>query len=689
MENGTSPEDLNTEDKIEENTIPKKKIPIGDVISYWALLTIAFLVPLAISKITYDSFDLAKLLTIQILIAIAIIARLIKFAKNGEFSFKRSALDLPIIAFLAANILATIFSVNPKLSFMGGYKRYEGLFTIISYGLLYWLAVNILNEKRIKTFIAAALASSSLVALYGILQHFNLNFFKIPSTPLPSSTWGNSAYLGSYLTLMVPTAIGFALSEKSIFKRLLAIFAGLSGLICIIFTYARAAWVGTFAGIIIVAFFAAKEFNILKYKKAIYALGAALLIIICIITFTQNPVKNEMSSAFNLRSGTVGTRLSLWKSSLKMVLDKPVFGFGQETLDIANPPYLSEELHKLEARVAFDRTHNETLQIATTTGLLGLAAYLWIIFMFFKENIKRLKSEEKINFWHIGLFTGCVAYLIQAQFTVSVVGLGGMFWLMAGTTMATNQGFKKTAFNLKTKKLLSYVLAGILTALLLSFLTAPTLRIYFADYNYKEGLKAEITGEKEQAVTFFEQAAELNETIDTYHAKLAGYYRTLADSAQGSDKDGYYKKSLEAYEQTLKLNPYYVPAHINKGEIYRYFADEEPALIDKAIKSYRRATEINPSVVEGYIGLGAMYLQKEDYDRAIIELNRALEVNKNNPKVYCILGIVYFKKDMEDEAIDAVLTALKLDPDNMEIENLLHEMEAAIQKGTKPSFVLR
>jgi type II secretory pathway pseudopilin PulG len=77
-----------------------------------------------------------------------------------------------------------------------------------------------------------------------------------------------------------------------------------------------------------------------------------------------------------------------------------------------------------------DRAHNELLQVGATTGLLGLAAYLWIFISYFRNVYRR-------SGWPLIALSGAVlAYFLQLQTVFSTIDTGVAFWSILGTSVA-------------------------------------------------------------------------------------------------------------------------------------------------------------------------------------------------------------------------------------------------------------
>lgn len=132
---------------------------------------------------------------------------------------------------------------------------------------------------------------------------------------------------------------------------------------------------------------------------------------------------------------SIGIRLLVWRDTLGMVLDRPLLGHGPDNYEGPFTAYISDELRAAitspsgeAARV--DRAHNDLLHTAATTGLLGLAAYLWIFVSYFRDAYAR-------GGWTLAALSGGVlAYFVQLQTAFPSIVSNVAFWSILGTSVA-------------------------------------------------------------------------------------------------------------------------------------------------------------------------------------------------------------------------------------------------------------
>lgn len=120
-------------------------------------------------------------------------------------------LAIPTLLFLLIYVISTLLSVSPTVSLFGSYQRLQGLYSFLSYFIIFFLAASLIKSRTdIERAVTIALIASFPATFYGIIQHYFLD-------PLPwigdvttrvASNMGNSIFIGAYIILAIPLALG-------------------------------------------------------------------------------------------------------------------------------------------------------------------------------------------------------------------------------------------------------------------------------------------------------------------------------------------------------------------------------------------------------------------------------------------------------------------------------------------------
>ena len=87
---------------------------------------IFLLVPLVWLPNTSELFEFNKLILTYILTTLIVGTWAIRCIVENKFIFKRTLLDWPILIFLISQSLSLLFSIDPHVSWLGYYYRWNG-----------------------------------------------------------------------------------------------------------------------------------------------------------------------------------------------------------------------------------------------------------------------------------------------------------------------------------------------------------------------------------------------------------------------------------------------------------------------------------------------------------------------------------------------------------------------------------
>ena len=402
-------------------------------------------------SIDFDYFYEPKLYMLLIF-SVCYLLLLLKFRKQIPLLFASDRINLTLLVYFILLCVSILFAFDKSIAIQGRVFRNEGLITIIMYMLLFLAARSV--KKIDVRFINLALLSALIVSVYGILQYFGID--PIPrdamrslwATNVAFSTIGNPNFLGSYIVLMIPLSIHSYLIEKRYFSLLVFI----SLFTCLLVTMTRGVWLGSLFSIFL--YFSLLWLNRNKYQfstSRVLILCVSMLIPIIIINFVSSnelfnrffSIQSEIASLVNNgdSANNIGSyRWFLWARVIKLIGQKPWFGYGIENMMIPfMNAYRSDITNILKMKIAFDKAHNEYLNIAVSSGIPSLIAYLSFVGLCLKTGIIRLKENPV----HLALFASVIGYLIQATFNISVVSVAYVFWiflgLLVGGSLETNK----------------------------------------------------------------------------------------------------------------------------------------------------------------------------------------------------------------------------------------------------------
>ena len=227
-----------------------------------------FLVPLIWLPVNYELFEFNKMILVYLLTTIIVTAWVVKSIEEKRFVVKRTLLDIPILLFLSANFLATVFSIDPHTSIFGYYGRFHGgLLSTLAYTLLYFALVSNSTARQVVNYLWALLASSLVVSAYGVLQHPNpifqtqvdgktvfhgidWDYWAVGVEERVFSTLGQPNWLAAFLAMTLFPLVTFLFICRNLWQRTLLLIGVALTYLAFTFAYSRGATLGLLVGIL-------------------------------------------------------------------------------------------------------------------------------------------------------------------------------------------------------------------------------------------------------------------------------------------------------------------------------------------------------------------------------------------------------------------------------------------------------
>jgi O-antigen ligase len=134
----------------------------------------------------------------------------------------------------------------------------------------------------------------------------------------------------------------------------------------------------------------------------------------------------------------------IWSRSIPLLQDTLFIGHGPDTFAMYFPQndYFGKLNFMYDANILIDKPHNMYLQMAISTGFLSLAAFLFLLLLFFRLSLQAyVKSSLPggINVYSLLITAAIPGYLAAGLFTDSSVSTAPVFWILLGAGFYLNQ----------------------------------------------------------------------------------------------------------------------------------------------------------------------------------------------------------------------------------------------------------
>lgn len=624
-----------------------------------------FIFPLLFLSTTTDSFVLPKQIALTVTVALFTILFGLKTITEGKLKLQNSPFDIPVLLILLVSFISAIFSVNKSDSLIA----FVPLFFVC---LLYFAIVNVVRGQKQLLFILSSLvAGATLSGLLSILSFFKIYPLPFAYSQVPYfSTFGSLLDQAAYMALILPITGYFMYSLLSSMlsgKHTNSPFESQEahkhtktsgGMIAFTFSFLV---IATSLGITVFMLMTSQKPLILPFEIGLQTgLGAI-----------------SQDSTNVLKSFLVGS------------------GVGTYLIDFTRFKPATYNLNETLWAFTFFRSSSYVLELLATTGLLGIAAYFFLVFRVIKEKYFFLPVILALIASFILPFSFTLVallFILLAIFAVVRVHSNPEkysdieFYLVAfkkGFFAARPEGERMSQNERERKysKLLPFAFFVVLL-FLVGFPVYMAVRFFISDITFQKSLVA----------------ASQNKGLDTYNLQIASiatfpyrdvYYRAfsqtnlaLANSLALSQQDvkepnaevqknivTLIQQSINAGRNATNVAPFTAFNWNNLSSIYRSIIGFGQNADRFTLLTLQQAIALDPNNPQQYVDLGGIYYQLQQYDEAMRYFQVAINLKNDYANAYYNLGHAYEEKGEFDKALaiyEQVRSLVSKDPKNAE-----------------------
>lgn len=589
------------------------------------------IIPLYIAQGLFFPYITGKAFLFRLLVEVAFFAWVFLAIFYKEYRPQKNPLLIAVTAWLGVVVLATIFSANPFRSFWSNFERMEGLVAYLHHFAYFLVLGHVFTKKDWLVFFNVFVIAGVYENFYAFLQWLG----KIPSPQggfRVDGTIGNPAYLAAYLTFIAGFCALLWLNVKSAFAKYFYVFVGAWSLLTIYFTATRGAYVALLAGAFVGAALylllvkAVNDRQRLFKKIAIAGLALAVLLPIGLRLAKDAPLvkSNPVLSRFaSISLSDAATRMTIWQMGLKGVKDRPLLGWGPEGFIIVFPKYYQPSLYAQEPW--FDRSHNIIIDWLISAGVLGLIAYLSILYFAVLTVWREYRKNNFSPQMAILLWVMILVYFVQNLFVfdqiATYIGFFALIAYLYGASVAEKRSElagKTSGWNINSDGPLAAI---ILLLIFIPFAYVTNARPYLANKNLLNALKLQgAAATIESANQSYEKAMSYN-TLGNQEIReqFARFAISIGGSSQfdANFRDQVLRRAIAEAEQGVVENNLDPRAYLFLGMVY-----SRVGLNDQAIAVLNKALELSPKKQQIYFELADAHLKKEDYAGAIAVLEK-------------------------------------------------------------------
>ncbi len=418
-----------------------------------AWLAAAVVVPLVFTQRALDSYEPYKAAMVRLLAAIIAAAWVVNLFLSrkitGTSAVPRSV-GVALTALLGAQLLSTLFSINPHASWWGGAQTSQGLFDAVAEAVLFLaVAGGLRGGRQIDRLVTALVATTIPVSFYALAQRAGIE----PAAVLhpynrATSTLGYPIYLAAYLSMVMPlTWWKIARTVQSRETRPqrnfpLFFYTGLAVVQMAAFIGAESR--GPFLGLMATAVIFGLGWLVLTRQWHWWRRGGVLAgIAVAFFVFLNLPLPSSiriaqaigvgrLANSLGLREGPEAYRKAHWEAAVQLMISpKPIafpnggedrwhqlrmwIGYGPETLENVLPTRYMWPGTDVKPE---NRLHNRILDLWYAMGIIGVLAFFSFFLAVFEKGLEAVGLGAR----------GRILLIVPG---LTVVG-GVLFWVIGG-----------------------------------------------------------------------------------------------------------------------------------------------------------------------------------------------------------------------------------------------------------------
>ncbi|HNX11308.1 MAG TPA: O-antigen ligase family protein, partial [bacterium] len=367
---------------------------------------------------------------------------------------------------------------------------------------------------------------------------------------------------------------------------------------------------------------------------------------------------------FSASNPTWNTRLISWHAAYLDFKDHPLLGVGHGNYAFIFDYYFEPRfLDYSPNETYFDRAHNNLVDIISTTGTLGLLAYL-SIFVALGYYLVKAYQKKKIKSGELSIFCAIIiAYFVQnlALFDALVTYI--MFFALLGMAYFYSQDYSQQPKDeVRFSGWKEYLLGGVLALFFIASIWCLNVQGFKMFSLTLKGYAAISEGEAIQGMDYYERAVNLAPYNRDSRATLVNLIAGNSQYLSYLDQKTAIKvldMAVTFGQENVAYNPYDSMMNSQLARIANLAARYNFRDLEKlnkysaiAVGAIEQAIASSPKRYPLYFTRADVYLTRAEEEEVIASLNKIKELKPDNQEVNCQFANTYFFFEKYDLAYD-------------------------------------
>ncbi|MGO9404759.1 MAG: O-antigen ligase family protein [Terriglobales bacterium] len=351
---------------------------------------------------------------------------------HRELDLSGNVLYLPMAAFFALVLLQWVLGITAYR-----HVTYSHMLLYAAYGMLVFVVTQTLHRSSQFELMAKLFTGyGAVVALFAVLQGMapNGKVYWIRSLAQGGFIYGpyvNHNHYAGLMEMLTPFPLVLAATHFTDGARKIVV-AGIAALMSasIFLSGSRGGMVAFVVQMVVLSVFLARKREG-NWKQPLM-LGAFLAMVVGFLLWMgNNEVTLRLISIHSEAREEIngGVRLTIDRDCLRMLIRRPILGWGLGTFPTVYP-----EFRSFYTNMFVNQAHNDYLQLLVETGLAGFSIAVWFLVLVFRQAAGKLKNwtENASGALTMAALLGCVGILVHSflDFNLQIPANAALFYVL-------------------------------------------------------------------------------------------------------------------------------------------------------------------------------------------------------------------------------------------------------------------
>ncbi len=358
--------------------------------------------------------------------------------RNREIQYRDNPIYWPIAAF-AALVLVQMLAGTTTYR----HATYGHLLLYIAYGMLVLVVTQTLFRSSQFEIVANLFTVyGAAVAAFAVCQGLSPNgkLYWLLRSEQGGAFYGpyvNHNHYAGLMEMLTPFPLVLAATRFSEGKRRLAC-AGAAALMAgsIFLSGSRGGMVAFLAELVVLAVLLLRQREA-GWKKPLMIGGFLAMLTIFLVWLGSTELTQRVLSIHSEAREEIsgGVRFAIDRDGLRMLLKRPLLGWGLGTF-----PFIYPQFRSFYTTFFVNQAHDDYLQLLVETGVAGFAIAVWFVMAVFRSAGRKLShwTETATGALTVAALLGCVGILVHSflDFNLQIPANAALFYVLCGMAAA-------------------------------------------------------------------------------------------------------------------------------------------------------------------------------------------------------------------------------------------------------------